>query len=698
MTKLVIVESPTKAKTISKFLGKDFEIESSMGHIRDLPKSKSGVDIENGFIPKYVIPPKKKDKVRELKAKAKKSDEVILATDMDREGEAIAYHLIKVLDLDEKKAERIVFHEITESAIKEALKHPRSVNKSLFKAQEARRVLDRIFGYDLSELIWKKVRYGLSAGRVQSPALRLIVEKEREIKSFIPEDYWIITAQVKTEKGNQEFILICSKEPRDESEVKNIISTGEKSNWKVSSVKESKRKRNPRAPFKTSTLQQTASSRFGFSPSRTMGIAQKLYEAGLITYMRTDSISLSKQAMGQIGQEVENKHGKDYLEIRDYKTKSKSAQEAHEAIRPTNITKESAGKNEEQKRLYSLIRKRTISSQMKSAELIQTKITVQVGDGEVPDFSISGSRTVFDGWLRAYPEARGEDVELPKVKEEEVLNLIKIKSEGKQTQPPNRYSEAGLVKELEKRGIGRPSTYATIIRTLEDRGYVLKENKALKATDTGEVVSGFLEDNFSKYISDNFTAELEDKLDEIAEGKREYRETLEDFYNPFSKELESKKDIPKLTTLGDAPDEYNCPECDLKMVYKLGRNGIFMSCSNFPDCKGIRTKEGKVVEKDKPLGKHPKTGEDIYVLQGPYGPYVQLGEKTEENKKPRRASIPKEKELSEVTIENAVKYLSLPRELGTHPETKKVISANIGRFGPYIVHDGDFRSLKEDDV
>lgn len=698
MADLIIVESPTKAKTISKLLGDDFKVESSMGHIRDLPKSKGGVDIDAGFVPKYVIPPKKKEVVSKLKKEAKSANKVILATDLDREGEAIAAHLINVLGLDEKNVDRIVFHEITRSAIKDALDHPRLINQHLFKAQEARRVLDRLVGYDLSELIWKKVRYGLSAGRVQSPALRMIVEKEREIKKFIPEDYWIIVANVSPKNKGEDFDLKCSEEPRDKNEVDRIISVAEKGKWKVSDIKEQKRKRNPRPPFKTSTLQQAASSRFGFSPSRTMGIAQKLYEAGLITYMRTDSISLSKEAQAQIANEIESTYGKKYLEVRNYKTTSKAAQEAHEAIRPSDIRKEVAGRNEEQKKLYDLIRKRAISSQMRSADLINTRVIVDVNDGEIPEFSVSGSRTIFDGWLKAYPEARGDDTEVPKVEKGDILNLKKIDIEEKQTQPPNRYSEAGLVKELEKEGIGRPSTYATIIKTLIDRGYIIKDNKSLKPTDTGEVVSKFLEDNFTKYISASFTANLEDKLDEIAEGKRDYKETLKEFYDPFIKDVESKKDIPKITNLGDAPEEFKCPKCGSAMVYKLSRNGIFMSCSNFPECKGARTREGKEIEDEKPIGIHPDTKEGIYIMQGPYGPYVQLGEKTEDNKKPKRASIPKDKDLGDVSLDDAIKYLSLPRELGEHPETGKKIKASIGPYGPYIVHDGDFRSLKHDDV
>ena len=700
--KLLIVESPAKAKTISKYLNDlpekadDFVVTSSVGHVRDLPKSnKKAIDIEAGFVPHYEISKGKEKVIAEIKTKAKKSSEVLLATDPDREGEAIAWHLKEVLDL--KNPKRIVFNEITKEAVQEAILHPREIDDKLREAQEARRILDRLVGYDLSGLIWKKVRYGLSAGRVQSPALRIIMEREREIRAFVPEDFWVITADVKN-KADSQFVLTCSEEPREEKETHAIMDAGKSGKWNVTDIKESQMKRAPRAPFITSTLQQTASTRLGFAPSKTMGIAQKLYEAGHITYMRTDSTTMSKSAHAQISKLVDTKYGKEYFQPRVFKTKSKSAQEAHEAIRPSSILKESAGTTEEQKKLYQLIWQRAVASQMADAKLLKMKMIINVEGADIPEFTTNGSRTLFDGWLKADPQARGEDIELPKVDIGETLKLIELHSEAKKTQPPFRYTEAGLIKELEKRGIGRPSTYASIMRTLNERGYVEKEGKTLFPTDTGDVVSTFLENNFEKYISDSFTAEMENELDEIASGEREYVRTLSDFYGPFTKDVDSKKDIEKITNLGDAPKEFKCPECNADMVIKLSKTGKFMSCSKFPECTGARTIDGVELKPDEPIGKHPQSGEPIFVLSGRFGPYVQLGEKTKENPKPRRASIAKDKKVDEVTVKDAVKYLSLPRELGKHPDTGEMITANIGRFGPYIVHEKDFRSLKKDDV
>ncbi len=605
--RLVIVESPAKAKTIEKYLGEGFTVRASVGHIRDLPKNNAkAIDIENNFTPHYEVSPLKKKVISELKSLAKKSDEVILATDPDREGEAIAWHLQEVLGL--KNPKRIAFNEITKDAVQEALHNPRAVDMHLKEAQEARRVLDRLVGYDLSGLIWKKVRYGLSAGRVQSPALRIIMEKEREIRAFVPEKYWVIEAQTKT-KTKEPLSLVCVEEPKSQEDADSIVESAKNNSWKVKEVKETSAKRAPRAPFTTSTLQQTASSRLGFAPSRTMGIAQKLYEAGLITYMRTDSPTLSKQATGQIASFIEKEYGKDMLQIRAYKSRSKSAQEAHEAVRPTNISKMSAGINEEQKKLYSLIWSRAVSSQMKDAQLARTKIIAEVDAEAVPDFSVTGSRLIDKGWLLADPMARGEDVELPKVEKGEPLSLVSIESEGKETLPPSRYSEAGLIKELEKRGIGRPSTYASIMRTIVDRGYVQKEGKTLIPTDTGDVVSSFLEDHFKSYISDTFTAEMENELDEIAEGKREYAKTLKDFYTPFLKDVQSKNDIEKITNMGPAPEEFKCPECGKDMLWKLSRNGKFMSCSDFPECSGARKDDGSIMEPPKEIGELcPKCG------------------------------------------------------------------------------------------
>jgi len=701
-TTLVIVESPAKAKTIEKYLGDGYTVRSSVGHVRDLPKSnKDAVDIEGGFIPRYIISPGKEKVISELKKEAAKADEVLLASDPDREGEAIAWHVAELIKKENKNQKRIVFHEITEDAVQEALKHPRAINNNLKEAQEARRVLDRLVGYDLSGLIWKKVRYGLSAGRVQSPALRILMEREREIRAFIPDDFFVLTAH--TKKDALQIPFVCVEEPTEEKEAKRIKKVGEKNQWQIVSIKETEAKRVPRAPFTTSTLQQAASTRLGFSPSRTMGAAQKLYESGHITYMRTDSTTMSDVALKQILALLHSDYGKEYVHMHTYKTKSKSAQEAHEAVRPTNFAHKTAGFTQDQKALYELIWKRAVSSQMADAKIKRTKILANITNSTetIPDFSVNGSRIIFDGWLKVDSGARGEDTEVPKLHEGDTLTLTEIAVEAKQTQPPNRYSEAGLIKELEKRGIGRPSTYASIMKTITDRGYTIKEGRTLIPTDTGDVVSSFLEEHFAEYIGDDFTSNMEDKLDEIAEGKAEYKKVLGDFYKPFSKAVASKEDIEKLTNLGAGPKEFPCPTCGKPMVIKLGRAGKFLSCGTFPECDGARLIDGTELKEGEPIGNHPESDEPIYILTGRFGPYVQLGKTPDKADKkapkPRRAALPDGKEPSTVTVEDAVKYLLLPRELGVHPKTGEIIQANTGRFGPYIVHAGDYRSLKGQD-
>ena len=719
MSKLLIVESPAKAKTISKYLEGEYKVVASVGHIRDLPKSnKAAIDIEGGFVPHYEISKGKEKIVAEIQSLAKKADEVLLATDPDREGEAIAWHLAELIgEKLAKKIHRVTYHEITKEAIEDALKHPRDIDQNLRQAQEARRVLDRLVGYDLSGLIWKKVRYGLSAGRVQSPALRIVMEREREIRAFKSHPFWIISADVVpsllTPSVSKKFTVVCEEEPTDKKEAGRIVEIAEKGGkekgWYVKDVKESEVKKTPRPPFITSTLQQTASSRLGFAPSRTMGIAQKLYESGHITYMRTDSTNLAGTAISQIAQIIESKFGKEYIQVRTFTGKSKNAQEAHEAIRPTHFNLESAGANDEQKKLYQLIWRRAVASQMKDAQTLRTKISTNIRHSvsNIPDFSITGSRITFPGWLLGDPASRGEDVELPKVTLGESLDLQKINTEEKQTEPPPRYSEAGLIKELEKRGIGRPSTYASTIKTLEDREYVEKINKALFPTDTGDVVSSFLEKNFAEYISDSFTAEMEDKLDLIALGKEEYLKTLKTFYKPFLADVKSKEKMDKVTNMGDADQKFKCPVCGNSMIIKLSRSGKFLSCAKYPDCEGALSMEGLEIKKDEPIGIDPESGLPIFIKIGKYGPYVQVGERAKareknsgstKTKKPRMSSIPKGKELSTVTLEDALTYLTLPRLLGVHPETGENITANVGMFGPYVVHQKDFRSLKEDDV
>lgn len=674
--KLVIVESPAKAKTIEKYLGKDFTVRASVGHVRDLPKSnKEAIDIEAGFVPKYVESADKKKVITDLRKLAKKADEVILATDPDREGEAIAWHLAEILKLENPT--RVVYQEITKDAVQEAFSKPRKIDQKMRKAQEARRVLDRLVGYDLSGLIWKKVRYGLSAGRVQSPALRIIMEREREIRGFVPEDFWNIKAQAKSESEHQSLALVfeieCVEEPRDEKEVQRILEVGKKESWAVKDVKETEAKRSPRAPFTTSTLQQTASTRLGYSPSNTMRIAQKLYEAGLITYMRTDSPALSKQAQGQALAVIDSEYGKEYVQPRNFKSKSKNAQEAHEAIRPTNIGKQHAGRTDDQQRLYKLIWARTVASQMSDAKIKRMKVLANVESGSIPDFAVRGSQVIFEGWLKADPAARGEDTEVPAVGRGDPLTISDMLAEAKQTQPLPRYTEAGLVKELEKRGIGRPSTYASIMRTIQDRGYVEREGRTLIPTDTGDVVSSFLEEHFAKYINDTFTAEMEDELDEIASGQREYAKTLSNFYKPFLTDVNSKEDIPKITNMGDAPSEFKCPECDGTMVYKLSKGGKFMSCSKFPDCHGARKADGSEIEPPKEIGeKCPKCSKgELIEREGRFGRFISCG------------NYPKCKYIKQDALLNSTGVKCTECPSSASGQVGEMIERR-GRFGPFF--------------
>jgi DNA topoisomerase-1 len=719
---LLIVESPAKARTIGQYLGKDYEVLASVGHVRDLPKSnKDAVDIEDGFAPRYIVPAEKREVIERIKRAAADADEIYLATDPDREGEAIAWHIKEAVGL--KKPKRVVFHEITKHAIEEAIAHPRAIDEDLRRAQEARRVLDRIVGYDLSGLVWKKVRYGLSAGRVQSPALRILAEREREIKAFIPETYFVIGATFKGKNG--EFAAACAEQPKTKEEASRIVSLGRESTWSVAEVNERAEERAPRPPFTTSTLQQVASTRLGFSPSRTMRAAQKLYEAGHITYMRTDSVNLAAEAVSAMLGVVKEEFGAEYAQQRAYKTKSKNAQEAHEAVRPTDPRKKRAGSTPDEEALYALIRVRALASQMAAAKAQRTSVVAKAS-ADIPHFTATGSRIVFPGWLALDTRARGEDTELPKLEQGERLSLLSLASEEKQTEPPNRYTEAGLVKELEKRGIGRPSTYASIMKTIQDRGYAEKQGRTLVPTATGMVVSGWLEEHFADYISDSFTAEMEDELDEISRGERGYEATLSEFYKPFEKAVKSKDKLPKATALGDAPAEFPCPICGSPMEFKLGRGGVFMSCKRYPDCLGARAEDGAEIKPDDPIGVHPETGAPIFIKTGRYGPYVEMALPESENAesagteetvpltksgKPKkakrgkgrpktaakRASIPPGTDLSSVTLADAVRYLSLPRELGTHPVSGKPVTASTGRFGPYVAHDGEFRSIKKHD-
>jgi len=620
--KLLIVESPAKAKTISKYLNNEYTVRASVGHIRDLPKSaKNAIDIKGGFIPHYVISPGKETVVAELKKLSEQASETLLATDPDREGEAIAWHIKEAIGL--KNPHRVAFNEITQEAVQEAIKHPRKIDEDLRQAQEARRVLDRLFGYELSGLIWKKLRYGLSAGRVQSPALRLVVEREKEIRVFVPEKFWVITAEMSDAKKNL-IPFECKTKPATAADADKIVELAKKAHWTVTLVEEKEARRAPRPPFTTSTLQQAASNRLGYSPAVTMRLAQKLYEAGHISYMRTDSTNLSSLAINEINNLVKKEYGEKYAQTRQYTTKSKNAQEAHEAIRPSHIEKTRVSASAQEQRLYDLIWARAVASQMSDATILRTHVETSANTKDIPDFAANGARVIFPGWLKADPKSASEDVILPELKPEQKLTLEKITSVGKETEAPARFTEAGLVKELEKRGIGRPSTYATIIKTIIDRGYVLKEQRNLQPTETGEVVSDFLSQYFASYISDEFTAEMENELDDIASGARSYIATLKDFYGPFKKDIDAKKDIPKISDLGEAPTDIKCPTCGGAMIIKLSRGGKFYSCKKYPDCKGARKIDGTELEGPKETGEMcPDCHEGKLVERdGRYGRFV----------------------------------------------------------------------------
>ncbi|MDX1607792.1 MAG: type I DNA topoisomerase [Candidatus Spechtbacterales bacterium] len=604
MSKLVIVESPTKAKTISKFLGDKYIVTSSYGHLRDLPKGELGVDTEKNFEPRYVIPTKSRKKLTALKKKLKDADEVILATDGDREGEAIAWHLLYALGIltDNKKkkpvdlpVERIEFHEITKSAIENALQNPREINKDLVNAQQARRILDRLVGYKLSPFLWKKVMRGLSAGRVQSVAVRLIVEKERERQKFKPKEYWTIEADLKASGKDKKFIAaLHSKngESLDKFAVENkkaadeIVKKLEEGEWKVENVEQKDRKRNPFAPFTTSTLQQAAGHKFGYPAKRTMMLAQNLYERGLITYHRTDSLNLAPGAVSAGRRYIEKEFGKKYLpnKPRFFKTKSKGAQEAHEAIRPTDPTKnpDRLKLQPAQKKLYKLIWQRFLASQMTPAIFAAT--TIDINTNTEYGFRATGQVMRFPGFLKVYP-VKFKEAELPEISKGDALELKKLNPEQHFTKPPARYSEATLIKALEKHGIGRPSTYAPVISTIQSRNYVKKdEQKRLEPTEIGFIVTDLLTEHFPKIVDIDFTAEMEDDLDKIAHGKNDWRKVLDEFYTPFEKKLEKKYDEVKKKDMTEETDK-TCPECGKKMLKRMGRYGWFYACSGFPECK-----------------------------------------------------------------------------------------------------------------
>ncbi|WP_179343922.1 type I DNA topoisomerase [Winogradskyella ursingii] len=676
---LVIVESPAKAKTIEKFLGKDYKVESSFGHIADLPSKELGVDVEGDFMPKYQVSKDKKDVVKKLKDLAKKADMVWLASDEDREGEAIAWHLAETLDLDKEKTKRIVFHEITKSAINKAIENPRNIDYNLVDAQQARRVLDRIVGYELSPVLWRKVKGGLSAGRVQSVSVRLIVERERDIQAFEAQASFRIDAEFKAENGSS-FKAKLPKNFDSEKEALGFLNANIKASYEVADLQKKPAKKSPAPPFTTSTLQQEASRKLGFSVSRTMSNAQRLYESGLITYMRTDSVNLSDEAKKGAQNEIESAYGEKYSKPRNYKGKSKGAQEAHEAIRPTNFENHTVKAERDQAKLYDLIWKRAIASQMSDANLERTNLKIQINsDKKVSEqFTANGEIITFDGFLKVYLEGTDdEDTEqegiLPDLKVGEALQNKYITATERFTRPPARFTEASLVKQLEELGIGRPSTYAPTISTIQNRNYVEKgthegdertykqlvlegnsvEDKTLTETtgsakgklvptDIGMIVTDFLVNHFESILDYNFTAKVEESFDDIAEGKEDWRAMMKDFYKGFHPQVEDVQE-------------------------------------------NAERESGERI-----LGTDPKTGRQVSVRLGKFGPMVQLGTQDEEEK-PQFASLAPDQQLNSITYDEAMDLFKLPKALGHYKEEE--VEVNIGRFGPYVRFGKKFVSL-----
>ena len=609
---LVIVESPTKAKTIQKFLGSDFQILSSYGHIRDLPKSELGVDSENNFEPKYIIPTKARKNFNILKKAIVEAETIILASDEDREGESIAWHLAQGLKL--KNPQRIVFHEITKTAIENALKNPREIDIHLVNAQQARRILDRIVGYKLSPFLWKKVARGLSAGRVQSVTVRLVVERENEIKAFKPEEYWTVTALL--DKNENEFEASLVKKDgkivpklgiKNKKEADKILADLNKADYKIVNVEKKEVRRNPLPPFTTSTLQQEASKKLHFPAKFTMGVAQSLYERGLITYHRTDSLNLSEQSLASAKGFITGSYGENYWTSRRYKTKSKGAQEAHEAIRPSYPEKEpealkTAKKlDDKQFKLYDLIWRRFISGQMSQAIFDATQIDIEA---ENYLFRASGQTLKFDGFLKIYP-LKFKESELPELTKDEILKLLKLTPDQHFTQPPARYSEATLIKTLEENGIGRPSTYAPTLSTVQQRNYIQKnDQKKFEPTEIGTVVINLLIEHFPKIVDIKFTAEMEEDLDKIAENKKQWVPTIKDFYDPFIKRLDEKYEEVSKKEIAQEETNEICPKCQSPLIIRLGRFGKFYACSNFPKCRHTAP-----LKKEGPEIKCPKCGE-----------------------------------------------------------------------------------------
>ncbi|HXG78577.1 MAG TPA: type I DNA topoisomerase [Methyloceanibacter sp.] len=742
---IVIVESPAKAKTVNKYLGPGYRVLASYGHVRDLPSKNGSVEPEKDFAMHWDVEPQAAKRLDEIAKAVKGANKLILATDPDREGEAISWHVLQVLDrkkaLDKVAVERVVFNAVTKEAVLDALRHPRKIDEPLVNAYLARRALDYLVGFTLSPVLWRKLPGARSAGRVQSVALRLVCDRELEIEQFRPQEYWSIMAELATAKNEAFLARLVTAEGKkldkfdipDQATADRLKAALEGGRYKVANVESKAQRRNPAAPFTTSTLQQEASRKLGFSPRHTMQLAQRLYEGvemggeaeGLITYMRTDGVQIVPEAVAAVRRLVAKLYGDRYVPAspRQYETKAKNAQEAHEAIRPTDFGKDPDKVrrylDDDAYKLYKLIWQRTLASQASSAEIERTTADIDVAgsDGKHYGVRASGSVIRFDGFLKIYEEgvdeATGEDGALPPLAVGDALNLRTVEAKQHFTEPPPRYTEATLIKKMEELGIGRPSTYATTLNVLRDRGYVRLDKKRLVPEDKGRLVTAFLESFFRRYVEYDFTADLEEKLDRISAGELEWKDVLRDFWRDFIAavneigELRITEVLDALNELlgphifpstGPGTDPRACPSCGAgRLSLKVGKFGAFIGCSNYPDCRYTRqladtNGEKASLAEGKLLGTDPETGLDVTLRTGRFGPYVQLGEQNG-GEKPKRASIPKGTDPEAIDLKRALALLSLPREVGLHPETGRPITAGFGRFGPYVQHEGKYASL-----
>ena len=742
---LVIVESPAKAKTINKYLGPGYQVLASYGHVRDLPSKNGSVDPEADFAMLWEVDGHSQKRLAEIAAAARDADRLILATDPDREGEAISWHVLEVLKkkkaLDDKPIERVVFNAITRDAVLDAMKHPRKIDAPLVDAYLARRALDYLVGFTLSPVLWRKLPGARSAGRVQSVALRLVCDRENEIEVFKPREYWSVAVTLEPPNGGR-FVArvvgfngekLARLDIPDEATARRIEAALKSGAYQVTAIEAKPVRRNPPPPFTTSTLQQEASRKLGFSANRTMQVAQRLYEDGLITYMRTDGVQTAPEAITAVRAMIAKRYGDAYLPDapRHYQTKAKNAQEAHEAIRPTDFSAspDSRRLEADQARLYDLIWKRMAASQMQSAELERTTVDIAAGMAQPVNLRATGQVVRFDGFLTLYQEGRDsetpaqsrpdeddDDGRLPPMQEGDRLTERGIQTEQHFTEPPPRYTEATLIKKMEELGIGRPSTYAATLSVLRDRGYVRLDKRQLIPEDKGRLVTAFLASFFNRYVEYDFTADLEEKLDKISNGELQWKDVLRDFWRQFSHDVDQTSELRVSEVLdvlnellgphifparADGGDPRQCPSCGTgRLSLKLGKFGAFIGCSNYPECRYTRQlaaseeNGGDFGADGKLLGNDPETGLAVTLRSGRFGPYLQLGEQGEDKKvKPKRASIPRGWDANEIDLDRALALLKLPREVGLHPETGKPITAGIGRFGPFVLHDGTFANL-----